>query len=114
MARYMDHNRARNKTVSFWMSPEEYRNLLARVKITGLAKNEFMIRALLGQPIEIRVGKFESDRLSVELKRLRETLQAVKYPEEATPLMLECRALLEQVINIAQGGDTNALHRKSP
>ena len=56
MTRYRDHYRARSKTVSFWMSPEEYRNLLARVKITGLAKNEFMIRALLRHPIEIRVG----------------------------------------------------------
>ena len=62
MERYRDHYRARNKTVSFWMSPEEYRNLQARVKITGLAKNEFMIRALLGHPIHIRAGKFESDR----------------------------------------------------
>ncbi|MBQ2953163.1 MAG: hypothetical protein IJE07_06360 [Clostridia bacterium] len=101
----MDHNRTRNKTVSFWMSPEEYRNLLARVKITGLAKNEFMIRALLGQQIEIRVGKFESDRLSVELKRLREALLAAECPTDVTPLLLECRALLEQVITITQGGD---------
>lgn len=102
MARYMDHNRARNKTVSFWMSPEEYRNLLARVKITGLAKNEFMIHALLGHPIDIRVGKFESDRLSVELKHLREALQTVACPSDAELLLLECRALLEQVITITK------------
>lgn len=88
--------------MSFWMSPEEYRNLLARVKITGLAKNEFMIRALLGNPIEIRVGKFESDRLSVEIMRLKEVLQAAQVPDEAVPLLLECRALLEQVMDIAK------------
>ena len=102
MTRYRDHYRARSKTVSFWMSPEEYRNLLARVKITGLAKNEFMIRALLGHPIEIHVGKFESDRLGVEILRLKETLQAIQVPEEAIPLLLECRALLEQVMEITK------------
>lgn len=102
MTRYRDHYRARSKTVSFWMSPEEYRNLLARVKITGLAKNEFMIRALLGHPIEIRVGKFESDRLGVEILRLKEALQATQVPEETIPLLLECRALLEQVTEITK------------
>ena len=102
MTRYRDHYRARSKTVSFWMSPEEYRNLLARVKITGLAKNEFMIRALLGHPIEIRVGKFESDRLGVEILRLKEALQATLIPNEAVPLLLECRALLEQVMEITK------------
>ena len=102
MERYRDHYRARNKTVSFWMSPEEYRNLQARVKITGLAKNEFMIRALLGHPIEIRVGKFESDRLGVEILRLKEALQATQVPEETIPLLLECRALLEQVTEITK------------
>ena len=84
------------------MSPEEYRNLQARVKITGLAKNEFMIRALLGHSIEIRVGKFESDRLGVEILRLKEALQATQVPEEAIPLLLECRALLEQVTEITK------------
>ena len=102
MTRYRDHYRARSKTVSFWMSPEEYRNLLARVKITGLAKNEFMIRALLGHSIEIRVGKFESDRLGVEILRLKEALQATQVPEEAIHLLLECRALLEQVMEITK------------
>ena len=102
MTRYRDHYRARSKTVSFWMSPEEYRNLLARVKITGLAKNEFMIRALLGHPIEIRVGKFESDRLGVEILRLKEALQTTRVPEEAVSLLLECRALLEQVMEITK------------
>ena len=102
MERYRDHYRARNKTVSFWMSPEEYRNLQARVKITGLAKNEFMIRALLGHPIHIRAGKFESDRLGVEIMRLKDALKETQVPEDAVSLLLECRALLEQIRAITQ------------
>ena len=61
-----------------------------------------MIRALLGHPIEIRVGKFESDRLGVEILRLKEALQATQVPEEAIPLLLESRALLEQVTEITK------------
>ena len=61
MNRYQDHNRTRNKTVSFRLTPEEYRQMEERIKITGLPKNEFMIRSMLEQHISIRVGKFESE-----------------------------------------------------
>ena len=71
-----------------------------RIKITGLAKNEYIIRSVLGEPIIIRAGKFESDRLSLEVKRLKNTWQAVTVPENAVGLLLECRALMEQFIEI--------------
>ena len=100
MSRYEDHNRIRNKTISFWMSPEEYRQLQERIRITGLAKNEFMIRSMLESRIEIRAGKFASDRLSLEVRRLKDALVAAEVPEEVRGLLLECRALLEQVIRI--------------
>ena len=99
MSRYQDHNRTRNKTVSFRLTPEEYRQMEERIKITGL-KNEFMIRSMLEQHISIRVGKFESDRLSLEVRRLKDVLNGVKVPEEAVDLLLECRALMEQLIQI--------------
>lgn len=95
-----DHNRVRNKTISFRASPEEHRLIRARITVSGLSISEYTIQAMLGNPIEIRVGKFESDRLSVELKRLNRKLDAVGIPDDAIPLLLECRALLEQVIEI--------------
>ena len=95
-----DHNRVRNKTISFRASPEEHRLIRARITVSGLSISEYTIQAMLGNPIEIRVGKFESDRLSVELKHLSRKLDAVGIPDDAIPLLLECRALLEQVIEI--------------
>ena len=71
-----------------------------RIKITGLPKNEFMIRSMLEQHISIRAGKFESDRLSLEVRRLKDALNGVKVPEEAVNLLLECRALMEQLLQI--------------
>ena len=98
--REWDHNRVRNKTISFRASPEEHRLIRARITVSGLSVSEYTIQALLGNPVEIRVGKFESDRLSVELKHLSRKLDAVSIPDDAIPLLLECRALLEQVIEI--------------
>ena len=95
-----DHNRVRNKTISFRASPEEHRLIRARITVSGLSISEYTIQAMLGNPIEIRVGKFESDRLSVELKHLSRKLDAVSIPDDAIPLLLECKALLEQVIEI--------------
>lgn len=100
MSRYHDHNRARNKTVSFRLTPEEHRQMEERIRIVGLPKNEFMIRSMLEQCISIRVGKFESDRLSLEVRRLKDVLNGVKVPEEAVDLLLECRALMEQLLQI--------------
>ncbi len=96
-----DHNRIRNKTISFRASPEEHRRIRARITVSGLSVSEYTIQALLGNPVDIRVGKFESDRLSVELNRLGRRLDAVSIPDDAVPILLECKALLEQIIEIA-------------
>ena len=95
-----DHNRGRNKTISFRASPEEHRLIRARITVSGLSVSEYTIQALLGNPVVIRVGKFESDRLSVELKRLGRRLDAAGAPDDVVPILLECKALLEQVIEI--------------
>ena len=111
MANEWDHKRVRNKTISFWATPDEYVRLKARIVVSGLSKSDYMIRAMLGNPVEIRVGKFESDRLGVELKRLSSRLAAVSVPDDAIPLLLECKALLEQVIMITQSSETKEGHQ---
>ena len=100
MNRYTDHNRARSITVSFRLSPEEYRNMEERIKITGLSKAEFMIQSMLEGTISLRAGKFESYRLSLEIRRLKDQLSQTEVPKDAVCLLLECRALLEQIIKI--------------
>ena len=93
-------HRTREKTVCFRVTMEEYHRLVERIRITGLPKNQYMIRSMLEQRLELRAGKFESDRLAVELKRLRIALQQVQCPEDWEEVLLQCQALLEQVIQI--------------
>ena len=107
MERYQDHNRARNRSVNLRLSPEEYRNIEARIRISGLNKNEYMIRSMLNNPIYIRVGKFESDRLSLEIRRLANALNEVRISEDAKGLLLECRALVEQLLQIATNDEAH-------
>ena len=72
-----NENRVRSKTVSFYVTPLEHTELMARIKVSGMPKGEYFIQSLLHQKIEIYVGKYQSDRLALELKKLRETLETI-------------------------------------
>ena len=93
----LDKNRFRNTTISFRVSPEERLALEARIKVCGLPKGEYFIKSLLYQRIEISVGKYKSDRLALELKKLRE---AFENDECESTVLCECKALLEQLQDI--------------
>lgn len=93
-------NRRRNQTISFRMSPEERRRLEARIMVSGMPKGQYFIESLLHQEIHIAVGKYQNDRLSLELRRLRETIEAISFnkDEDISNLLCDCEALLDQLL----------------
>lgn len=100
----LDKDRIRNKTISFRVSPEEHRQLEARIKISGMAKGEYIIQLLLSGQITIAIGKYQSDRLSLELKRLREQIKSISEnnnSENLVPLIKDCKALLNELLLIS-------------
>ena len=92
-----NENRVRSKTVSFYVTPLEHTELMARIKVSGMPKGEYFIQSLLHQRIEIYVGKYQSDRLALELKKLRETLETVTDVDDIADTIIECHALLNQL-----------------
>mgnify|MGYP000746763678 CR=1 FL=1 len=64
------HNRWRNKTVAFRVSPEEDAQIETAVKLTGLTKQDYIIRDVVvqGNP---RVYKALRDQLVAVLDELR-------------------------------------------
>lgn len=97
----LDKNRNRNQTISFRVSPEERRLLESRIQVTGLPKGEFILRSVLYGKIEVVAGKYQSDRLSLEMRRLREQLETVPDNKQ-DELLKDCKALLQAIINISQ------------
>lgn len=96
-------DRLRNQTVSFRVTPHERQQIEARFVVSGLPKGKFFIEALLHSEIKIAVGKYQSDRLSLELKRLREQIENLKVDknsQEKFYLLSDCKAILEQVYAI--------------
>lgn len=69
------HNRWRNKTVAFRVSAEEDLQLETQVKLTGLTKQDYIIRRLLGREVVVqgnpRVYKALRDQLAAVLDELR-------------------------------------------
>lgn len=75
-ARNLDkHNRWRNKIVAFRVSAAEDIQLETLVKLTGLTKQDYIIRRLLGREVVVqgnpRVYKALRDQLAAVLDELR-------------------------------------------
>lgn len=70
-----EHNRWRNKTVAFRLSPEEDSQLEIAVKLTGLTKQDYITRRLLCKDVVVqgnpRVYKALRDQLAAVLDELR-------------------------------------------
>ena len=69
------HNRWRNKTVAFRVSPEENEQIDAAVRLSGLTKQDYITRRLLNRDIVVqgnpRVYKALRDQLAAVLGELR-------------------------------------------
>lgn len=70
-----EHNRWRNKTVAFRVSPEEDAQIEIAVKLTGLTKQDYITRRLLCTDVVVqgnpRVYKALRDQLVAVLDELR-------------------------------------------
>ena len=70
-----EHNRWRNKTVAFRVSPEEDAQIEVAVKLTGLTKQDYITRRLLCKDVVVqgnpRVYKALRDQLVAVLDELR-------------------------------------------
>ncbi len=92
-----EHNRWRNKTVAFRMSPEESNELDIRVKLSGLTKQDYLINRVLQRDIVV-VGnpkvyvalKKELEEVLIELKSLNDY--------QLTPELLETIKLISKIL----------------
>ena len=97
-----EHNRWRNKTVAFRMSPEESNELDMRVKLSGLRKQDYLINRALQRDIVV-VG---NPKVYVALKKkLEEVLIELKSLNDAqsSPELLETIKLINKTLYEMRG-----------
>jgi len=108
----LDKNRFRNQTICFRASYEERRTIEERIKISGIPKGSFYLDSALQSKIIISVGKFESDKLSLEIRRLRRALEdAGTDDNDLYAALVDCRALFEQMISVLESNYDDPAHR---
>ena len=81
-----DHNRWRNVTVAFRMSPEEAEQLNRFVKLSGLSKQDYLIRRVLQQEVTVigssRVYKALREQMVSMMEELKRIETGQKIDDE--------------------------------
>ena len=95
-----NHNRWRNKTVAFRVSPEEDEQLERFVKLSGLTKQDYITRRLLCRDVVVqgnpRVYKALRDQLAAVLEELRRIESGQSVDDELLDI-------IEMIATIAEG-----------
>lgn len=101
-------SRIRNKTFAFHVTAEERNEIEARVLISGLSKTDYFIKIFLEQDIQLKVGKFYSNRLSIEIGKINKTLSLIDVEDnELLSVLNETKALLNQLLPFFEQDDKN-------
>lgn len=98
--------------MSFRVSNEEKIAIETRINVSGLPKSEFYIESCLDKKLEVIGGKFESDRLSVQLENMNVFLRNAEniynknqkiiedYTQEISTITQQLNDLNEAVIEV--------------
>ena len=94
-----NHNRWRNKTVAFRVSPEEDTQIETFVKLSGLTKQEYIIRRLTDREITVVGNPRVYKALRDQMKLIYQELQRLAVDEEASPDLLETLQMVALTLN---------------
>lgn len=70
-----NRNRHRPRTLAFRCTDEEFDIIDKRVKVTGEVKGDYLREVVLNGEVNIKVGKFKSDKLALELRNINRNLK---------------------------------------
>lgn len=96
---YDNHNRWRNKTIAFRMSPEEAEQLDKFVKLSGYTKQDYLIKRALQQEVKVvgnpRVYKALKNQMAEIYSELKRFEKCEDITEEFLNVLNHITTLLE-------------------
>ena len=95
-----DHNRWRNKTVAFRVSPEEDKQIETYVQLSGLTKQDYITRRLTHKDIVVQGNPRVFKALRNQLADVLTELQRIEAGGEVNDELLE---LIEMIADIFGG-----------
>ena len=101
------HNRWRNKAVSFRVSPEEDAQIETAVKLTGLTKQDYIIRRLLCRDVVVQGNPRVFKALHKELAAVLTELQRIEAGEKINDELLNVIELITVILGGPKREDGN-------
>ena len=92
-------NRWRNVVVGFRMSPQEAEELNAKVSLSGLSKQDYLIKSCLGQELHIVCGRKVAREMQMYLEAILEELQNLETTEEMDEELLTPLKHILEILN---------------
>ncbi len=102
-----NHNRWRNKTVAFRVSPEEDAQLETAVRLSGLTKQDYITRRLLERDVVVQGNPRVYKALRNELAAVLEELRRMEAGSSVDDELLETIELIAVILGGMKGEEQN-------
>ena len=98
-----EHNRWRNKTIGFRMSPEEAAQLDEAVRLSGLTKQDYITKKLLDREVIVQPSPRVYKALRDRLEEVLEEVRIINDVQTGNDGLLETINLIAQTLNGLKG-----------
>ena len=98
-----EHNRWRNKTVAFRVSPEEDKQIETYVRLSGLTKQDYITRRLTHRDIVVQGNPRVFKALRNQLADVLSELQRIKAGVEVNDELLDVIEMIADILGGLKG-----------
>lgn len=102
-----EHNRWRNKTVAFRVSPEEDKQIETYVRLSGLTKQDYITRRLTHRDIVVQGNPRVFKALRNKLADVLSELQRIEAGGEVNDELLDVIEMIANILGGLKGEDNN-------
>lgn len=102
-----EHNRWRNKTVAFRVSPEEDKQIETYVRLSGLTKQDYITRRLTHGDIVVQGNPRVFKALRNQLADVLSELQRIEAGGEVNDELLDVIEMIADILGGLKGEDNN-------
>ena len=102
-----EHNRWRNKTVAFRVSPEEDKQIETYVRLSGLTKQDYITRRLTHRDIVVQGNPRVFKALRNQLADVLSELQRIEAGGEVNDELLDVIEMIADILGRLKGEDNN-------
>ena len=102
-----EHNRWRNHTVGFRVSPEENELLNRAVALSGLPKQEYCYRRCMNRDVIVQGNPRVYKALKNELAAVLQELQRIESGSDVNDELLNIIELIAEILGGLKGEDNN-------